>query len=45
MFSEFQFKDIAGLDKNQLLNDKPEAKVTQLQTLYDIVSIQMRVCF
>jgi len=39
VFSLLESKDIAGLDKNELLNDKPEAKITQLQTLYDIVCI------
>lgn len=31
-------KEISGIDKNQLLDNSPEARVTQLQTLSDIVS-------
>ena len=36
---EFYCQDITGIDKNQLLDDSPEARVTQLQTLRDIVSV------
>lgn len=30
------FQEIAGIDADQLLSDKPEARVTQMQTLADI---------
>jgi len=36
LFISFSHQDIAGLDANQLLSDRPEARVTQLQTLTDI---------
>ncbi|CAG2118979.1 unnamed protein product, partial [Medioppia subpectinata] len=31
-----EWAEISGLDKNQMLSETPEARVTQLQTLYDI---------
>lgn len=33
-----EWADISGLNKNDLLSDRPEAKATQIQTLNDIVS-------
>ncbi|XP_015782992.1 uncharacterized protein LOC107360786 [Tetranychus urticae] len=33
-----EWANIAGLDPNQLLSTKPEARVTQLQTLKDLIS-------
>lgn len=33
-----EWADISGLNKNELLSDRPDAKATQIQTLNDIVS-------
>lgn len=37
------FQDMTGIDKKTLMSDTPEARATQLQTIYDIVSCNHQV--